>query len=66
MAECAVNNKVYMVTRISLFITNYRRELKMEVNIRRQKKMEKARKFTEKIKKVWEKAEIIRHMKLEY
>ena len=52
MAECTVNNKVYLVTRISLFIANYKRELKMEVNIRRQKKVEKARKFTEKIKKV--------------
>jgi len=66
MAECAVNNKVYLVTRISLFITNYKRELKIEVNIRRQKKVKKARKFTEKMKKVWEKAEIVRHVKLGY
>ena len=66
MTECVVNNKVYLITRISLFITNYKRELKMEVNIRRQKKVKKARKFTEKIKKVWEKAEIVRHVKLGY
>ena len=66
MTECVVNNKVYLITRISLFITNYKRELKMEVNIRRQKKVKKARKFTEKMKKVWKKAEIVRHVKLGY
>ena len=30
----AINNKVYLTTKISLFIVNYRRELKMRIDIR--------------------------------
>ena len=35
MAEFVVNNKKYLVTKISLFIVNYGRELRMETAIRR-------------------------------
>jgi len=35
MAEFAINNKTYSVTKISLFIANYGRELRMETAIRR-------------------------------
>jgi len=35
MAEFAINNKIYSVTKISLFIANYDRKLRMETAIRR-------------------------------
>ena len=41
MAEFAVNNKVYLATKISLFIVNYRRELRMEADIRIKRKYRK-------------------------
>ena len=34
-AEFVVNNKTYLVTKISSFIVNYSRELQIEVNIRK-------------------------------
>ena len=43
-----------MTTKISLFIANYRRELRMRVNIRKKEKVEKAIEFVERIKKVQE------------
>jgi len=50
-AEFVVNNKAYSVTKVSLFIANYRKELRMRADIRR-KKVEKAMKFAEGIKKI--------------
>ncbi len=41
-AEFAVNNKVYTATKVSPFIANYRRDLRMGVDIRKKGKMEKA------------------------
>ena len=41
---------------MSLFIVNYRRELRMGVDIRRKEKMEKATEFAVRMKKVQEKA----------
>ena len=40
-AEFTINNKVYLVTKVSLFIVNYNRELRMEADIKRKKKMKK-------------------------
>jgi len=37
-AEFVVNNKVHTATKVSLFIANYGRELRMGDNIRRQYK----------------------------
>ena len=54
--EFAINNKVYSVTKISLFIANYGRELKMRIDIRRKRKIEKAMEFAEKMKKMQEQA----------
>ena len=51
-AEFMINNKTHSTTKVSLFIANYRRELRMEINIRRKGKMEKVTEFTENIKKV--------------
>ena len=52
-----VNNKVYLATKIFLFIANYRRELRMGADIKKKEKVEKATEFVEKIKKVQEEVE---------
>ena len=41
---------------MSLFITNYRRELRMGADIRKKGKVEKATEFVERLKKVQEEA----------
>ena len=56
-AEFAVNNKIYLATNISPFITNYSRELRMGAE--RKGKVEKTTEFTERMKKVQEKAEVV-------
>ena len=56
LAEFAINNKVYSMTKVSLFIANYGRELRMGGDIRRKGKMEKVMEFVERIKKVQEEA----------
>ena len=56
MAEFAINNKTHLTTKISPFIANYGRELRMKIDIRRKEKIEKTTKFAEKMKKVQEKA----------
>ena len=45
-----------MATKISPFRANYRRELRMEVDIRKKEKVEKAIEFVERMKRVQEKA----------
>jgi len=57
LAEFAVNNKVHMATKISSFMANYDRELRMGGNIRKRGKVEKATEFVERMKKVQEEAE---------
>jgi len=52
--EFAVNNKVHTVTKVSPFMENYERELRMGADIRREKKVEKATEFVERIKKIQE------------
>ena len=54
--EFAVNNKVYAATKVSPFMTNYGRKLRMGGDIRRRGKVEKATEFVERMKKVYEKA----------
>jgi len=51
-----VNNKVHMATKVSPFMANYRRELRMEGDIKKKGKVEKATEFVEKMKKVHEEA----------
>ena len=58
-AEFIVNNKVHMVTKVLSFIVNYGRELRMEADIRRKRKVKKATEFMERMKKVQEKAEVV-------
>jgi len=49
-----VNKKVYLTIKVSPFIANYGRELKIGADIRRKRKMEKVTEFSEKMKKVQE------------
>ena len=55
-AEFTINNKVHSATKVSLFMVNYGRELRMEGNIRKEGKVEKAIEFVEKIKRVQKEA----------
>jgi len=58
IAEFAVNNKTYLSTKVSLFIANYGRKLRIGADIRRKGKIEKATEFTKRMKKVQEEVEI--------
>ena len=57
-AEFVVNNKVYMATRVSSFIANYGKELKIGEDIRKKEKIESTTEFVEKMKKVHEEARV--------
>ena len=57
IAEFAINNKIHSATKVSLFMTNYERELQMGADVRRKGKVEKATEFIEQMKKVQEEAE---------
>ena len=53
-AESAVNNKIHSTTKMSLFIMNYGREMRIEADLRRKEKMEKVTEFAKKMRKVYE------------
>jgi len=55
-AEFAVNNKAHTATKVLSFMANYGRELRMEEDIRKKKKVESATEFVERMKKVHEEA----------
>ena len=55
-AEFVINNKAHLTTKVSPFIVNYRRELRMGVDTRRKGKMEKSMEFVKKMKKIQEEA----------
>jgi len=57
-AEFAINNKVHMATKVSPFMANYGKELRMGEDIRRKGKVESVTKFVERMKKVQEEAEV--------
>jgi len=57
-AEFAVNNKVHTATKVSPFMANYGKELRMGGDIRRKGKVESATAFVERMKKVQEEAEV--------
>ena len=52
-----MNNKIHTTTKVSPFIANYRRELRMERDIRKKGKVESATEFVERMKMVHEEAE---------
>ena len=56
-AEFAVNNKVHTATKVSPFMANYGKELRMGGDIRRKGKVESVTVFVERLKKVQEKSE---------
>jgi len=56
-AEFAINNKVYTVTKVSPFMANYEKEMRMGGDIRKKGKVESATEFVERMKKVHEEAE---------
>ena len=47
-----INNKAHLTTKMSPFMANYRRELRMGMDLRRKEKMEKMTEFMERIRKV--------------
>jgi len=49
-----INNKVHLVTKVSLFMANYRREMRIGVDIRKKGKVEKVTEFAERMKKMQE------------
>ena len=59
VAEFAVNNKVHMTTKVSPFMANYGKELRIGGDIRRKGKVESTIEFVERMKKVHEEAEAI-------
>ena len=56
-AEFAVNNKTHTTTKMSPFIANYGKEVRIEGDIRKKGKVESATEFVERMKKVHEEAE---------
>jgi len=51
-AEFAVNNKTHSATKVSPFMVNYGRELKIGADIRKKGKIEKVIEFAARMKKV--------------
>ena len=51
-AEFTVNNKTYSASKISLFIANYSKELRIGADIRRKEKVEKTMELVERMKKI--------------
>jgi len=58
-AEFAVNNKVHTATKVSPFMVNYRRELRMGGDIRKKGKVESAMEFVERMKKVYKEVGVV-------
>jgi len=58
-AEFAVNNKIYSVNKVSLFIANYNREMRIGADIRKKIKVERVMEFLENIKTVQEEARAV-------
>jgi len=50
--EFAVYNKVHLIMKVSLFMANYGRELRIGVDIRIKRKIEKAKEFMKRMKRV--------------
>ena len=47
-----INNKTHLTTKVSLFMVNYKREMRMGVDLRRKGKMEKVMELAERMRKV--------------
>ena len=53
-AEFTINNKVHSAMKVSPFMVNYSRELRIGENIRKKEKIKKATEFVERMKQVQE------------
>ena len=51
-----MNNKIHSMTKVSPFMANYRREVRMGGDLRKKRKVESATEFVERMKKVYEEA----------
>jgi len=51
-AEFAINNKTHSTTKVSPFMANYGRDMRMGVNLRRKGKIEKVTEFVERMRRV--------------
>ena len=56
-AEFAINNKIHTATKMSPFMANYGKEMRMGGDIRKKGKVESVTEFVQRMKKVQEKAE---------
>ena len=52
LAEFAINNKTHLTTKVCPFIANYKKELRMGIDIRRKEKMKKVMEFAGRMKRV--------------
>ena len=57
LAEFTINNKTHTATKMSPFMANYGKEMRMGGDIRRKGRVESATEFVQRIKKVQEEAE---------
>jgi len=57
--EFIVNNKVYSATKVSSFIANYGWKLRIGVDIRRKRKVEKTIEFTERINQIYKEVKVV-------
>ena len=57
-AEFAINNKIHMATKVLPFIANHGKEIRIGGDIRRKGKVESAKEFVERMKKVHKEAEV--------
>jgi len=57
-AEFAVNNKVHTTTKVSPFMANYEKEVRMKGDIRKKGKVKSVTEFVERMKKVHEEVEV--------
>ena len=53
-----INNNAHSTTKVSLFMVNNGRELRMGVNLRRKEKMKKVTEFVERMRKIQEEARV--------
>jgi len=51
-AEFTINNKIHSTTKVSLFMANYKRELRIGIDLRKKGKIEKATEFVERMRKI--------------
>jgi len=50
--EFTINNKIHSTTKVSLFMANYKRELRIGIDLRKKGKIEKATEFVERMRKI--------------